>query len=384
MKINMYGGALTISYSMAKFLRKKGQDVTLFIDKKLSDKSYAPEWEDEELRSGYPEWIKITDANFGKALLWDRKSRAFARILEDCDVLHLHAEACLWANFIDKTFLYQSHGYDLDQLPFKRGSIKQCILALCMRRAIKKAARTVAIPAERVFLRRLGVEEKEMYLPFPVDMDKYTRVNDNGLRARILSDRGADLIFFAPSRHEWMNNHTTNNKGNDKVLRAFARYKKKSYKKAILILIHKGRDVAESKKLIDMLDIRENVLWLEAMPKSQLINYYNASDIVLDQFVLGGFGQVFLESMACGKPTLIYIKDYESIYDEQPPAVNVFTEDDIANKLIELSDDECRREDIGNKSRMWMQKYHAWQNACDKFIDVYKELMKENAHAKHN
>ena len=42
MKINMYGGALTISYSLAKFLRRKGQDVTLFIDKELYNKSYAP------------------------------------------------------------------------------------------------------------------------------------------------------------------------------------------------------------------------------------------------------------------------------------------------------------------------------------------------------
>lgn len=377
MKINMYGGALTISYSMAKFLRRKGQDVTLFMDKELSDKSYAPEWEDEELKSGYPEWIKITDAKFAGALCGDKKARAFQHMLEDCDVLHLHAEACLWANLISKAFLYQSHGYDLDQLPFKRGSIKQLIISLFMRSSIRKASRVVAIPAERVFLKRLGVEDRQIYLPFPMDMDKYSRTADGLLRAGILSDHGAELIFFHPTRHEWKDNPTTNNKGNDKVLRAFACYTKKSPDKAVLILINKGRDLAESKKLIDDLGIRDQVIWLDAMPKNRLIDYYNASDIVLDQFNLGGFGQVFMESMACGRPTFIYMKDYEPIYEEQPPCINVFTEDEIANKLIDLSKDRPGREEIGNRSRQWIQKYHAWQNACDKFIDVYAELMRE-------
>jgi len=145
----------------------------------------------------------------------------------------------------------------------------------------------------------------------------------------------------------------------------------------VLILINKGRDVAESKRLIDSLGVSEDVVWLEAMPKPQLIDYYNAADIVLDQFNLGGFGQVFLESMACGRPTFIYVNGYEAIYPEQPPAINVFTKDDIVNNLIDLSGDRAKREEIGYKSRLWIQKYHAWQNACDKFIDVYRSLIKE-------
>jgi Glycosyltransferase len=379
MKINMYGGALTISYSLAKLLRRKGLDVTLFIDKKLFDKSYAPDWEDEELKAGYPEWIKIIDAKFSRAICGDGKSIAFARQLADCDILHLHAEAYLWSNLIDKSFLYQSHGFDLDQIPFNRKNAKQLILSIFARRAIRRASRAITIPHQRVFLERLGIAEKEVYLPFPMDLDKYTRVNSKEFRAQILSSHNADLIFFHPSRHEWVDNPTTNNKGNDKVLRAFALYAKMARRSTVLILTEKGRNVSESKKLIDDLGIREKVVWLEPMPKLQLISYYSASDIVLDQFNLGNFGQIFLEAMACGTPTFAFLKGYDAVYPEPPPAINVFTTEDIAKNLSELSEDRARLEDLGLRSRAWVQKYHGWQQACDKFIELYKVFMEEQS-----
>ncbi len=378
MKINMYGGALTISYSLAKFLRRKGQDVTLFIDKELYNKSYAPSWEDEELRASYPGWIKIVDVRFGKALCGDKLSRRFASSLADCDILHLHGDAYLWANLTGKPFLWQSHGYDLDQMPFKKANLRELALSFLARRAIRKAAKVIAIPHQHVFLERLGIAEKGLYLPFPLDLDKYNMVESKELRQKILSAHGAELIFFHPSRHEWVNNPATNNKANDKVLRAFASYTRAARGKAVLLLVNKGRNVAESRRLIDLLGIRERVMWLEPMPKSQLISHYSISDIVLDQFNLGSFGQIFLEAMACSRPTLAYIKGYELIYPEAPPAVNVFTDDDIAKSLLELSGDSSKREEIGRRSRAWMQKYHAWEHACDGFISLYETFMKEH------
>lgn len=379
MKINMYGGVLTISYSLAKFLRRKGIDVTLFIDEKLSDKSYEPAWEDEELKSGYPGWIRTTDLKPIDAVLPGKRSRIFASALADCDILHLHAEAYLWGNIIDKPFLYQSHGYDLDQIPFNRSSLKQLILSIFARRAIRRASRAIIIPHQNVFLERLGMSGKGAYLPFPMDTDKYDRKGSEDLRKSILSGHSANLIFFHPSRHEWHDNNTTNNKGNDKVLRAFASFLKASEDKAVLLLVAKGRDLEKSRKLIASLDIDRNIVWLEPVPKAELIKYYSASDIVLDQFNLGNFGQIFLEAMACATPTFAYLKGYGSEYPELPPAVNVFTEGDIAGKLVELSNDKDGRQAIGRRSREWVKKYHGWQPACDKYIGLYEAFMKEQA-----
>ncbi len=378
MKINMYGGALTISYSLAKFLRRKGRDVTLFVDKNVYDKSYDPSWEDEELKAGYPEWIKSTDAKFIKALFCDKGSRDFAKRLSDCDLLHLHGEAYLWANIIDKPFIYQSHGYDLDQMPFNKANLKQAALSFFARRAIRKASVALVIPHQYEFLKRLGIERRGAYLPFPMDLDKYKTVDAKELRAGLLSKRSsAELVFFHPSRHEWVDNNTPSNKGNDKVLRAFAAFMKRSNHKAILLLVNKGRNVAESRRLVESLGIGESVVWLQAMPKAQLIEHYAASDIVLDQFSLGNFGQIFLEAMACGRTTFAYLKGYEGTYAELPPAINVFTDEDIAGNLIELAKDRSKLDLIGHRSREWVQKYHGWQTATNGFIELYEKFIKD-------
>lgn len=379
MKINMYGGALTISYNLAKFLRRKGLDVTLFIDEKLHDKSYAPVWEDEELSGGYPSWIQVTRCRFPKALQGDASARRFVKILTDCDVLHLHGEAYLWANLFDKDFIFQSYGYDLDQVPFRRDSLKAAALAFFARRGIRRARRIIIAPHQAVLLQRLGIEaERGGFLPFPVDLDKYARVDAGALRGDILRSRNARFVFFHPSRHEWKDNPTTNNKGNDKVLRAFAAYRKARPGRAVLVLVNKGRDTGESKRLIGEFGMQDDVLWLDAVPKKELIEYYNASDIVLDQFTLGSFGLIFLESMACGRPTCLYLKGYEGAYAEQPPVINALTAEGIAENLVALTGDPGRLTTLGERSREWMRRYHQWPVACDAFIKLYDSLGRKN------
>lgn len=378
MKIHMYGGVLNISYNLAKLLRRKGQDVTLFIDERPGDRSYAPAWEDEELSGGYPAWIRPTGASFPKALMGDRRSRRFAKELADCDVLHIHGESYLWANLFDKRFILHIYGYDLDQMPFRRDSLKTAAIAYLSRRGIRRSGRILISPHQKIFLKRLGIADKGGYLPFPVDIDKYSRTDAASLRRGLLGSGNAEYIFFHPSRHEWKNNLTTNNKGNDKVLVAFASYLKMRPGKAILVLVNKGRDVAETRNLADELGVGGSTIWLDPMPKAKLIEYYSAADIVLDQFTLGGFGQIFLESMACGRPTFIYLKGYESAYREIPPAVNVSSVEEIADNLRVLTDDRRRLDDLGKRSREWMQRYHHWPVACDSFIDLYKSFMGDN------
>ncbi len=51
-------------------------------------------------------------------------------------------------------------------------------------------------------------------------------------------------------------------------------------------------DEGKSKKLVDDLRISDNIIWIKPVPKNQLIQYYNITDIVLDQFVLGSWGTV--------------------------------------------------------------------------------------------
>jgi glycosyltransferase involved in cell wall biosynthesis len=144
-----------------------------------------------------------------------------------------------------------------------------------------------------------------------------------------------------------------------------------------LILNEWGQEVAESKSLIDALGIGDRVVWTPPLNKMTLIDYYNAADVVLDQFTIGTFGTVTPEAMACGKPVMLHFSRevHEWCYAEMPPVVSARTEDQIFNRLMELLSSPAHRTSIGNASRDWIEKYHGWELVADRQIEVYRELL---------
>jgi glycosyltransferase involved in cell wall biosynthesis len=118
-------------------------------------------------------------------------------------------------------------------------------------------------------------------------------------------------------------------------------------------------------------------MWTPPLNKMKLIDYYNAADVVLDQFTIGTFGTVTPEAMACGKPVMLYFdrEVHEWCYGEMPPVVSVRTENKIFIQLMELLDSSNHRAAIGHASREWISKYHGWELVADRHIEVYRELL---------
>ena len=116
-------------------------------------------------------------------------------------------------------------------------------------------------------------------------------------------------------------------------------------------------------------------MWMKPQNKKNLIELYSASDIVFDQFVLQEFGQVFLEAMSCGVPTFIYLKGCDQLYKESPPCVNVFSEDEIFEKLMELTESPLKLREIGIKSREWIKKYHDWRLSVKLYRNLYESIL---------
>jgi glycosyltransferase involved in cell wall biosynthesis len=107
--------------------------------------------------------------------------------------------------------------------------------------------------------------------------------------------------------------------------------------------------------LIDELEIAGNVEWLPVMHKNLLIQYYNAADIVFDQFLLGAFGTTAPEAMSCERPVVGYaepdmwIRQHGSI----PPVANARTAEDIYERMVELESTSLRRQ-YGRRGRKWV------------------------------
>lgn len=362
-------------YQLAKHLREKNIDVKLFIDSSPEDESYSPAWEDEEIKEDeLPDWIQKESFNLSRYFLGFREERKFLNRLTDCDLIHAHGESCIWASFTKKPYVFQSYGFDLDTMPFHDSSIKLRALSFFQRRGIKKASKILILPYQTDAVEKLGISNSQyLYQYWGIDTDKYNRVNTQ-LGEDIRRKFNVDFIFFHPTRHEWGSSKKID-KGNDKLILAFSKFIKITGRKGLLILIEKGNDTKKSKDIINELGLQNNVLWLKPMSKKNLIEYYSISDIVLDQFVCGSFGQTFLESMSMGIPTFIYLKEYENYYETLPPAINVFSPDDIVSEMIKLTDNDDYRIVIGNRSREWILKHRDWNVVTDKYISLYEEIL---------
>ncbi|MBM4133211.1 MAG: glycosyltransferase [Nitrospira sp.] len=257
------------------------------------------------------------------------------------------------------------HG-TMREIPFEASTTGR-LLALAYRKANRVL---ITNPDVLAAAQRLGLTNFQ-FIPHPVDESKY-RPCSSPLRGELMNRHQTDLILFAPSRHNWAL------KGNDLLLKAFARFTRQASRhRPILILSDWGQEVDRSRALIESLGIGASILWTPPQNKMKLIAYYNAADVVLDQFTLGVFGTVTPEAMACGKPVVMHFdrRAHEWCFAEMPPVVPAGTEDEIFTRLVELTDDPARRAAVGQTSREWVIKHHGWELVADRQIAIYRELL---------
>ena len=74
-------------------------------------------------------------------------------------------------------------------------------------------------------------------------------------------------------------------------------------------LIGSGDDVPRVNKLIRSLNLEDHVTVADVVSDNHLLDYYNLCDLFVMPSKMEGFGIVFLEALACGKPVIAGSKD---------------------------------------------------------------------------
>jgi glycosyltransferase involved in cell wall biosynthesis len=256
------------------------------------------------------------------------------------------------------------HG-TMREVPFEDGW-RGRLLALAYRRASKVVITNPDVVAQA---RRLGVENY-VFIPHPIDETKYTP-GPSELRARLEAE-GADFVALSPSRHDW------DVKGSDRMLRAFAELVRGDRPNAVLVLTDWGLEVDRSRGLIRELGVEPNVRWLSPLPKLRLIDAYRAADVVLDQFLIGTFGAVAPEAMACETPVVMAFDAalHDWCFPTLPPVLDARTPEQIYGHLRRLAADSSERVRLGRASRDWVERHHGWRLVVDRHIAVYDEVLR--------
>jgi len=372
-------------YAVAKQLRKMNVDVDLAIN--ISDFGMAlPEWEDgnfndnadpydlkkNEIKKSWnaPKWIRYFDFQNKVPRKKHRIEKLKARInliklIREYDVVEAHVPFSIYTQFTGIPYVAYDAGW-IRYFPFEKG--KRNWLA---RRGYKKAKKviitnpdTFEISDNLPYIKK----DKVCFIPFAIDPEKYKPINSKELRSQYVKNSD-DIILFCPSRQIWRE------KGNDKIIRAYSKFTK-DFPNSKFIMVEWSEDEENSKKLVNSLGLSEHIVWIKPVPKNRLIEYYNAADIVLDQFVLGSWGTSTPEAMSCGKPVLMFYKKefIMRAFGEEPPILNSFTEDEICSNLIKLVKNPEFRNEIGQKSREWIEKTHSPQKVAEEHLKVLESV----------
>jgi glycosyltransferase involved in cell wall biosynthesis len=211
------------------------------------------------------------------------------------------------------------------------------------------------------------------FFPFAIDTDTF---RPRAVRREYVPAR--TMLFFMMSRLDWAKNDPspgrTSANENDRVFLAFARFLQER-PDAALVVADRGADKEEANRLVASLGIADRVRFVAPMSRDERIRHMLMADVCLDQFGLGAYGLGALESMACGKPLITYIR--EDFLGQcglpVPPVLNARTVDEILSAMRDATD-QRRRDDIGRAAREWVVRFHGREGVCGKLVDLYRQV----------
>lgn len=418
MKIHLYGNTLNGNYFICKLLRDNGHDAHLFLDRTSNYQQDYPWWDDPTLTiANLPSWIHFYD--FMPFFVFPgKKTRKLIYDFSNCDVALVSCFGPILAMKSKVPFLFLSVGSDLNgadysdeyrcliysTIGFKariRKFIKLITYIPLQRKALVQYCSRVVIAMgyQQAYVDRLGITSKTKKILYPKNVIHYKKMMHVG-KQKIENLEKYEYVFMMISRLNWKS-VWNDIKGNDKFIRAYARYIKQHNSNSVLLLPRKGIDLDATVALIQQLDISGNVIFFDDMPKYELACYQKMNNvIVVDNFwhdnwykrypeqrsnVKVGFGFGSIESLAMGRPLITAFKDLE-FYDNQiAPILYAFSEEEIYSRIEQVhSMSQKELSEMGENGYEFVKKWHEQTTLIKQYEKELKEISEvENIYGLH-
>src|SRR5439155_11704088 len=154
-------------------------------------------------------------------------------------------------------------------------------------------------------------------------------------------------------------------KRNNWLVQGFAEYVKAvSNSDAVLCLFEYGRDVAQTRSLVEELKIEKQVVWFPKMSRREIMCLLPYADVGGSEFAGMYWGGCGWEFLASGVPMFHQLSDpdqYESTEMPLPPFFNVRSPTEICQVLLENDRESLR--DTGGACKKWFDKYQGYSLA---------------------
>jgi len=145
-----------------------------------------------------------------------------------------------------------------------------------------------------------------------------------------------------------------------------------------VLLCGKGRLESKFRNLIKKEKLENYMYFIGDVPNEKLPHYLNMSDLYVSPSLSDGTSLSLLEAMACELPCVV----------TDNPAICEWIENDkngyivpkrdskiLAERIINLLQDENKMEEFGRKNGQIAKKRADWNKNFDKLLGIYKELI---------
>jgi glycosyltransferase involved in cell wall biosynthesis len=322
--------------------------------------------------------------------------------LSDYDVIHCEDVGLLWAYQTGRPYVWHPYGFDLARFPnwsFRLNHYQIDVLQrfpewltapIRYRRAIAGASfvqvgQWVLHNKKSYHLLDKLAKDRLVHLFLLIDTMKYrpeTNVDMQELfKTANIGIEAKGLKIFHPTRIMF-SSKTEYNFGSDLLLRVLKRFKDTG-REFTFVWVRKGNsDEVLFDNLLSEYGLSENAATIPYQPRSELISWYNASDLVTNEFGFGGFGSISLEALACGTPLLTAFRTeypdptfFLPSFDSLPPIYFANSEDLALKQLILCADDPDLRERKAREGRNWILRNCSPEALAPRFLAMYQQAL---------
>jgi glycosyltransferase involved in cell wall biosynthesis len=399
-RIHLINNTCNNNYINAKFLRGLGVDAHLFIGPN-PDPQTNPAAEDPEIEGQFPDWIHSHNSAEVGPCPWTDPSPAFIQKLGQCDLLHVQDIGLVWAAMTDRPFVWHPYGWDFYNLPFyeywrkERPSDPTALLnPLLMRRAMCEAEFILlqwwfeCWTHGYQLLERFNLKSRVESMPIVIDVHKFSTGPKKPLSE--LLGRTTDLpssdglLLFHPTRQmlsrQWWGVYF----GNDILYRALSKLKMEGLRYTLIVVEKGTHEESVAKQLIRELNIEDRVIWVPAMKRHRLIDWYRTADITIASVAGGLFGSVCIEALACGCPligNIVTDSGNPTFWKPtlHPPFMNVSTEEDIMRALRHCATHRAELAEMGRAGRRWIEENMSGEAVAEKLVRLYQRILESPA-----
>ncbi len=244
-------------------------------------------------------------------------------------------------------------------------------------RVLREAETIITISRyARQLLREQGVaEEQIVIIPPGVDTHRFRPDASAGAAIRRRYHLGDGPLILTVAR-------LTPRKGHDLVLRALPALLKQ-FPDLRYAIVGVGKDAARLHRLAQEQGVAQAVLFIGAVNDADLPGWYNAADLLvmpnrMEREDVEGFGIVFLEAAACGKPAIggrsggaeDAIVEGKTGYLVEPTSVG-----DLIAAVARLLADPQLAQAMGEAGRARVEREFTWERSAERLLALHRRLV---------